>query len=237
MTGAPAVLRFARDRRGYENFYLVQPFSGRRGKSQSRILYWFRTPPGVKVGRAPFDAATQRAIEARNPGVVFDWPRLIATPVPLPTTDVERWRERRRAEKAEKAARASREADLEAGASADVEEPDRDGEQPDEDASVSEEPVLEESPPPAEAQAGAESEEGATSEGSADVATGQPSGLAANPLSQSRRRRRRRRRHRHPQHGGPVHPGGNPGGSHAIPAESSREIQQAEPADDDSKTS
>src|SRR5207253_9385296 len=26
MTGAPAVLRFARDRRGYENFYLVQPF-------------------------------------------------------------------------------------------------------------------------------------------------------------------------------------------------------------------
>ena len=111
MTAGTASLRFSRDRRGYEHFYLVQTITNRRGKNQSRILYWFRTPPGVKVGRPPFDPEMQRAIEAHNPGVVFDWPRLLATPIPPPSADVERWRDRRRAERAEKAARAARDAD------------------------------------------------------------------------------------------------------------------------------
>ena len=59
----------------------------------------------MKVGRLPFSEDVQRAIEAQNPGVVFDWKRLLATPIPPPAPDVERWRERRRLEKAEKAAR------------------------------------------------------------------------------------------------------------------------------------
>jgi hypothetical protein len=57
------------------------------------------------VGRQPFSEEVQRAIEAQNPGVIFDWKRLLATPIPPPAPDVERWRERRRLEKAEKAAR------------------------------------------------------------------------------------------------------------------------------------
>jgi hypothetical protein len=115
MTGAAAAfLKFSRDRRGYEHFYLVQPTTNRRGKTRARILYWFRTPPGVRVGRLPFDADVQRAIEAQNPGVTFDWKRLLATPIPPPSQDVERWRERRRLERAEKAARrALRTADAE----------------------------------------------------------------------------------------------------------------------------
>ena len=104
-TAAAAFLRFSRDKRGYEHFYLVQSSTNRRGKTRARILYWFRTPPGVKVGRLPFSEDVQRAIEAQNPGVVFDWKRLLATPIPPPAPDVERWRERRRLEKAEKAAR------------------------------------------------------------------------------------------------------------------------------------
>jgi len=104
-TAAAAFLRFSRDKRGYEHFYLVQSTTNRRGKTRARILYWFRTPPGVKVGRLPFSEDVQRAIEAQNPGVVFDWKRLLATPIPPPAPDVERWRERRRLEKAEKAAR------------------------------------------------------------------------------------------------------------------------------------
>src|SRR5438132_13904201 len=93
-----AFFRFSRDKRGYEHFYLVEPTTNRRGKSRPRILYWFRTPPNVKVGREPFAEHVRRALEAQNPGVAFDWDTLMATPVPAP--DTERWRERRRAERA-----------------------------------------------------------------------------------------------------------------------------------------
>src|SRR5439155_25171519 len=101
-------LRFSRDKRGYENFYIVHS-TNRRGKSRPRILYWFRTPPHVKVGRVPFDDAVRRTIEEQNPGVAFDWKTLMATPIP-PPVEPERWRERRRVERvAKEAARAEAE--------------------------------------------------------------------------------------------------------------------------------
>ena len=35
----------------------------RRGKpSRPQVLYWYRTPPGIKVGRAPFDPAIRQAL-------------------------------------------------------------------------------------------------------------------------------------------------------------------------------
>jgi hypothetical protein len=109
-----AFLRFSRDKRGYEHFYLVEPV-GRREKSQTKILYWFRTPPGIKVGREPFDAQIRRALEEQNPRVSFDWKKLVATPIPPPSPDVEHWRERRKAERAPKQA-AREEAAAEAAA-------------------------------------------------------------------------------------------------------------------------
>ena len=90
-------LKFSRDRRGYENFYLVEPVTGRRGKTRQRVLYWFRTPPNVKVGREPFDAPVMRALEAQYPGVKFDWDQLRHTPIP--SIEPEYWRERRRVER------------------------------------------------------------------------------------------------------------------------------------------
>ena len=98
-----AFLRFTRDKRGYEHFYLMQPTTNRRGKVRTRILYWFRTPPNVKVGRQPFDDALRRALEAQNPDVAFDWQKIVDTPIP--SADAEKWRERRRAERAERVAR------------------------------------------------------------------------------------------------------------------------------------
>src|SRR5262245_56161229 len=98
-----AFLRFTRDKRGYEHFSLVESTTNRRGKSRSRLLYWYRTPPNVRVGREPFDDAVRRALETQNPNVQFDWRKIIETPIP--SAETERWRERRRAEKAEKAAR------------------------------------------------------------------------------------------------------------------------------------
>jgi hypothetical protein len=99
-----AFLRFTRDKRCVENFYLVQPTTNRRGKVRARVLYWFRSPPDVKVGRAPFDAEVRRTLEAQNPGVEFDWRAIVDTPIP--SADADKWRERRRADRAAKHAAA-----------------------------------------------------------------------------------------------------------------------------------
>jgi hypothetical protein len=89
-----AFLRFTRDKRGYEHFQLVQPPANPRDTSQARILYWFRSPPNVRVGREPFDQNVRSALEKQNPDVEFDWQRILATSIP--SEDAERWRERRR---------------------------------------------------------------------------------------------------------------------------------------------
>jgi hypothetical protein len=100
-----AFFRFTRDKRGYENFYLVEPTTNRRGKVRQRILYWFRSPPDVKVGREPFDEGVRRALEAQNPHVIFDWRSILEAPIP--SADADKWRERRRAERAAKQALAA----------------------------------------------------------------------------------------------------------------------------------
>ena len=112
---------------------------------RTRVLYWYRTPPGVRVGREPFDDSMRRAIEAQNPDIVFDWRKIVETPIP--SAETEKWRERRRAEKAEKAARraeAASESSSEESDEVDVPRPDEgsaedsrsDSESDDEDADV-----------------------------------------------------------------------------------------------------
>jgi hypothetical protein len=74
-------LRFTRDKRGYETTSLVH--AGRRGgRSRPRILYWFRTPPGVKVGRPALDEEAIRWIEEHNPDIEFDWPKILEAQPP-----------------------------------------------------------------------------------------------------------------------------------------------------------
>jgi len=99
-------LKISRDKRGYETYYLLEPPADRSKHARPRLLFWFRTPPQVKIGREPFSEEIRQAIESQNPDLRFDWPRLMATqPPPL---DVERWRERRRLERV--ARQAAREA-------------------------------------------------------------------------------------------------------------------------------
>lgn len=100
-----AFLRFSRDKRGVESFALVHTTTNRRGKVRPRVLYWFRSPPDVKVGREPFDPAVRRALEAQNPDITFDWRAIVETPIP--SADADKWRERRRAERAAKHAAAA----------------------------------------------------------------------------------------------------------------------------------
>ena len=52
------------------------PFAATGGRAQ-RILYWFRTPPGVKVGRPALDEEAIRWIEEHNPDIEFDWPKIL----------------------------------------------------------------------------------------------------------------------------------------------------------------
>ncbi len=105
----PAV-RFSRDKRGYEYVYLVHTPVKRGKAGRTRVLYWYRTPPGLRLGRRPFDEEVQRALERQNPGVTFDWDTIINTPMPPPDM-TEYWRERRRQEKALKAERRAAEAE------------------------------------------------------------------------------------------------------------------------------
>ena len=80
-------LRFSRDKRGYENTYVLHTFRGNRGP-EPRLLYWFRTPPGARVGRHPLDEEAIRALEASNPGLDFDWSEMLKVRMPprLPET-------------------------------------------------------------------------------------------------------------------------------------------------------
>jgi hypothetical protein len=65
-------LRVIRDKRGYETTYLMHWF--RDGNRQrTRILYAFRTPGGVRVGRDPLEPAVLREIESQHPDIAFEW--------------------------------------------------------------------------------------------------------------------------------------------------------------------
>ena len=211
-----AFLRFSRDKRGYENFYLVEPAN--RGKARPRVLYWFRTPPNVRVGRTPFDPDMRHAVEVQNPGVAFDWEAIVRTPIP-PPSDTERWRERRRVERAMRSA-ADVDDEIEAGTpdSSNSPAPSPPAPLQTELMAVPAEPRAE---PSGEVEDGARDEfhdavdvADAGEVGEAEeVATVEPIG-ASNPLSTlpqggdpagtGHRRRRRRRRGRKPQAQGEV---------------------------------
>jgi len=70
-------LRVIRDKRGYETTYLMHWL--RDGSRQrSRILYVFRTPGGVRVGRESLGPDVLREIESHHPEINFDWKTLFA---------------------------------------------------------------------------------------------------------------------------------------------------------------
>jgi hypothetical protein len=65
-------LRVIRDKRGYETTYLMHIY--RDGQRQrTKILYVFRTPGGVRVGRDPLEPDVQKQIEGQYPDIPFNW--------------------------------------------------------------------------------------------------------------------------------------------------------------------
>ena len=96
-------LRLTRDRRGFENTFLMH--ADRPGE-KARLLYWYRTAPGILLGRPALDEDAIRAIEEQHPDIDFDWPAILAlrevmTPeeeaVPKPQQKPQRRDEGRRA--------------------------------------------------------------------------------------------------------------------------------------------
>jgi hypothetical protein len=61
-----------RDKRGYETTYLMH-WCREGTRQRSRILYVFRTPGGVRVGREALESETLKQIEAQHPEIEFDW--------------------------------------------------------------------------------------------------------------------------------------------------------------------
>ena len=193
-----AFFRFSRDKRGYEHFYLVEPVTNRKGKSRPRILYWYRTPPNVKVGRPPFDNAMRRTLEAQYPDVTFDWTKIVEAPIP--SADAEKWRERRRVERAERAAR-------KANVAVDVDDESESAEEPDPAASIDDEPADGELPSilAADADAGDSADsawhepvmgQAASADATPGTGTGEAVPQATGDSGRGARKRRRRRRGR-----------------------------------------
>jgi hypothetical protein len=82
-------LRLTADRRGVEHTFLLHvPAPGQ----PPRVLYWYRTAPGLRVGRPALDDQAMRSLEEQYPDIDFDWPYILdvgaMTPVeveaPLP---------------------------------------------------------------------------------------------------------------------------------------------------------
>jgi hypothetical protein len=65
-------LRVIRDKRGYETTYLMHIYRD-GARQRTKILYVFRTPGGVRVGRDPLEIEVQRQIEAQYPDIQFNW--------------------------------------------------------------------------------------------------------------------------------------------------------------------
>ena len=90
-------LRVIRDKRGYETTYLMHWY--REGsKQRSRILYVFRTPGGVRVGRDALEPDVLRTLEARHPDISFDWKSVIANRQVIENTAEPRRRRRKSAD-------------------------------------------------------------------------------------------------------------------------------------------
>jgi len=92
-------LRVIRDKRGYETTYLMHWY--REGTRQrSRILYIFRSPGGVRVGRDALDPEVLRELETHHPDIDFDWKTVIDHRQVVETSppDLRRPRKRRRSE-------------------------------------------------------------------------------------------------------------------------------------------
>jgi len=69
-------IRHSRDKRGYETTVVLHSARPGQGAPRPRVLYLFRSPANLRVGRRAFDEEVVEALEHTHPEVAFDWPTL-----------------------------------------------------------------------------------------------------------------------------------------------------------------
>jgi len=71
-------IRCSRDKRGYESTYVMHVYRPGQGTSRTRVLYLFRSPAHLKVGRQSLDLEVMEALEHTHPDLSFDWTGLVS---------------------------------------------------------------------------------------------------------------------------------------------------------------
>jgi hypothetical protein len=66
-------IRHLRDRRGYETTVVMHGYRPVQGPPKSRVLYLFRSPSHIKIGREALDEEAREALEHTHPDLSFDW--------------------------------------------------------------------------------------------------------------------------------------------------------------------
>jgi hypothetical protein len=66
-------IRSTRDKRGYETTYVMHAYRPAQGPARTRVLYLFRCPTHLRVGRRPLDEEAREALTHTHPDLVFDW--------------------------------------------------------------------------------------------------------------------------------------------------------------------
>jgi len=66
-------IRFTRDKRGYESTVVMHTYRPASGPQRNRVLYLFRSPSNLKLGRHAMDAEVMEALEHTHPDLTFDW--------------------------------------------------------------------------------------------------------------------------------------------------------------------
>lgn len=178
-------MRFTRDARGYEYTCLIHPVR-REGRTENLLLYCFRTPPYVKVGRPALDPDVMGRLERQYPHIRFDWDKILREP---PQALTEEAATRRKDQRDARDARRKRRRLAESREEFEA-VPEEDGPSTEPDTIVAE---------------GPSDEADALTE--ADVSTSDSPAERTAPLVASAHKRRRKRRRRRRREG---EPGGNP---------------------------
>ena len=69
-------IRYTRDKRGYETTFVMHGYRPAQGPQRTRVLYLFRAPSHVRMGRRPLDEEAREALEHTHPDLSFDWSAL-----------------------------------------------------------------------------------------------------------------------------------------------------------------
>jgi hypothetical protein len=77
-------IRYTRDKRGYDSTMVMHVYRPGSGPQRTRVLYLFRSPPNVRVGRKPLEPEVVEALEHTHPDLTFDWTALLREPPPPP---------------------------------------------------------------------------------------------------------------------------------------------------------